>query len=549
MGTPTRGDTDLGFDPDELLPILATAAVLVLTAWLLPVLATLMHARAIPSMNAGEAIVGTVKVIGKGYVSNPRRAYPRRARAAMPAGRSWWLAAGAPLALLGVAGWAGWRRLEPLRARAQLGRRDYDPRGADPRDWARPRDLRPLIVSGRRPDRFTVGRLDRRLLATDSETHVAVVAPTRSGKTTRCVIPWLLEHEGPAIVTSTKRDVFAATAAHRRTLGEVYVWDPGAPDSAAWTPLDGCDSWAYALRQGLWLADAVGDADHHAARFWNGEAARLLSPLLHAAALGPGAMEDLIRWLDGQDADEPGEILAASGADAAKRQLDAIAALDAKNRSNIYVSASSLVGAYRHPDVLATAHLGLSPRAFLDGGAHTLYICSPARRAKELAPLVVAMLSGILEHAAVKAAVHGPLSPTLRVLLDEAANIAPLEALPGHLSQAAAHGVRIATVWQSLAQARERYRDGADSILANSTAKLFMGPITDHTTRSYLDQLLGQELQEHDDHGTWRPKASAQALQQLGGDRALFVSGSLPPAVVKLEPYWNSRDLTARARR
>lgn len=75
-----------------------------------------------------------------------------------------------------------------------------------------------------------------------------------------------------------------------------------------------------------------------------------------------------------------------------------------------------------------------------------------------------------------------------------------------------------------------------------------MGPITDNTTRSYLDQLLGQELQHHDDRDSWRPKAPAQALQQLGDDRALLVSGSLPPAVVRLEPYWKSRELPKPAR-
>ena len=205
--------------------------------------------------------------------------------------------------------------------------------------------------------------------------------------------------------------------------------------------LDHCDQWGYALRQGLWLADAVGHGDHHAARFWNAEAAKLLAPLLHAAALGPGHMQAVIGWLDDRETDEPTDILAAAGATAAQRQLQGIASLDDRNRGTIYMSAGALLAAYRHPDVLATARPGFDPAAFLDGGAHTLYICSPARRQKELAPLVVAMLSSLLECAAYKAAhQHAPLSPTLRILLDEAANIAPLSELPSHLSQAAGHG-------------------------------------------------------------------------------------------------------------
>ncbi len=530
-------------DPDALLAMIATAAALLLTGWLLPTTATLAHSRHLPTLNAAEAIVGTANVAIGGHLANPRRAYPKPAREAMPAGGSWWLAATAPFAVLGLAGWVGWRRLEPLRARAVLGRRGYDPRGSDPREWARPRHLRELVVSGREPGRFTVGRLDRRLLAGDLEAHAALVAPTRSGKTTRCVIPWLLEHDGPAIVTSTKRDVFDATVAHRSRLGEVYVWDPGASDAAGWSVLDGCDRWSFSLRQGLWLAHAVDSGDHHAARYWNQEAAKLLAPLLHAAALGPGTIEAVVRWLDEQAVDEPIAILESAAAGAAQRQLYGVAGLDPRNRGTTYMSASSLLAAYRHPDVAATSHTGFRPERLVAGGLDTLYICAPPRRQAELAPLIVAMLSHVFEAAATRTATRGPMFPTLRVLLDETANIAPLRDLPQHLSQAAGHGVRIATVWQSLAQARERYHEGADSILANSTLKLFLGPVTDDTTRSYLDQLLGQDLHEHDDRESWRPKATAQALQQLGDDRALLISGSVPPAVVKLEPYWHSRDL------
>jgi len=81
--------------------------------------------------------------------------------------------------LLAAGAVAVWSRLERLRARARLGRRSYDPRGSRPRGWARPRDVPELVVSGPRPNRFTVGRLDRRLVATDDQAHACVVAPPR----------------------------------------------------------------------------------------------------------------------------------------------------------------------------------------------------------------------------------------------------------------------------------------------------------------------------------------------------------------------------------
>ena len=47
-----------------------------------------------------------------------------------------------------------------------------------------------------------------------------LIAPQRSGKTTGFIIPWLLDHDGPALVLSTKRhDVYEVTAPLRRGLG------------------------------------------------------------------------------------------------------------------------------------------------------------------------------------------------------------------------------------------------------------------------------------------------------------------------------------------
>lgn len=470
----------------------------------------------------------------------------------MPGAAGWWGAAAWLAVLVATAAVTLWRRLEPLAAANRLGRRPYDLRGRRPRAWARPRDVAELIVRRREPERFTLGLLDGRLLAAHREAHVAVVAPTRSGKTTRCVIPWLLEHPGPAIVTSTKTDILAATAAERGRDGKVLVWDPFGRDCVGWTPLAGCGSWSGALQQAQWLADAVQEGDSEVARYWRGEAAKLLAPLLHAAALKCAGIHTVVDWLDRQELEEPQCVLALKRAEAAGRQLAAVASLDDRNRGTTYMSAGSLLAAYRFPEVAATACTDLTPSTLLDGRPNTLYLVASERHQRLLTPLVVSIVAEVLHHAAELGNAGRPLEPTLRVLVDEAANVAPLRDLPGHLSQAAAHGVRFATVWQSLAQMRERYREGADSILANSTAKLFMGPVTDEITRRYITGLLGDEFVDTASRtvrrgggeasvtvgSTKRAKASAAALQQLGGDRAMVVEGHHPPAVVALRPYW-----------
>jgi len=534
--------------PPELGPLVLIAVALAALAWLLPAAVVFLTSGETLRCSPGEAVAGTVHLIGEGRWSDPASAYPPTAQTQMPGATAWWIAALAFLLTLGVAVGGVWRRLEPQVARDRLGRRPYDWRGARPRAWARRRDLDELGGRGG-SGRFTLGTVDRRTLRSEPESHVAVVAPTRSGKTTRCVIPWLLEHDGPAIVTSTKRDVLDATHDWRARRGRVWIFDPFGDASAQWDPLHGCEDWSRCLRQGQWLADATQDGDSEVASYWRGEAAKLLAPLLHAAVLDDRRIDAVLEWLDTQEAREPARILKAAGSPAAARQLQSVVALDPRNKGTTFMSAGSVLAAYRFPEVLATARAGLTTAEFLDGAPHTLYVIASERDQQLLAPIVVALLSSLLHAAADHAATAGPLEPTLRLLVDEAANIAPLRELPRVLSQAAGHGVRVASIWQSLGQMRERYGAASDTILANSTTKLFMGPITDEATRSYLLGLLGDEPRGNDGTPPTQSKARASGLQQLDGDRALLVAGSAPPAIVGTSPWWRNRSLRLRVGR
>jgi type IV secretory pathway TraG/TraD family ATPase VirD4 len=102
-------------------------------------------------------------------------------------------------------------------------------------------------------------------------------------------------------------------------------------------------------------------------------------------------------------------------------------------------------------------------------------------------------------------------------------------------------------VWLSVAQMRDRYGEAKDTIMGASTDKVFLGPITDRTTREEVINLLGRETVSIDDYSTLTEKATAQALQQLTWGRALVVSGSLPPAVVRFQPHWRDRQLQIAA--
>ncbi len=507
--------------------------------------ASLIGSGSLPPFVAG--VEGTVRIALDGLWSEPQRAYAARVAAGMPDGSWWWVAQLAVAVAVSFPAGAGGVWLDRSRGRRRLGERRYDPRGwLKRRDFARPRDVSHLRHRGSEADRWWLGRLDRRSIASGTEVHPALVAPTRSGKTKRYVISWLLEHQGPAVVTSTKRDVIDATREARERLGGVWEFNPFSRQSCGWSPLVGCRDWSTALQQARFIADAVPDQHSEVARYWSREGAKLLAPLLHAAALADCPMAEVVTWLDSQAAKGPQGILTTAEAGPALLQLQGVLGLDSRNRGTTFQSATSLLEAYRHPAVQATDHRDFDAVEFL-AGSNTLYLVASEDEQELLAPLFVGLLLSVFRAASSEYHANGPLDPVLRIILDETANIAPMRSLGRRLAGSAEHGVRVATVWQDLAQMEERFgRPGADNVLGNSVTKCFLGPITDRATRDYVVGLLDHSASGRRGEGDYdlqRHKASAQRLQQLGAGRALVVNERDLPAVVRAPFWWERSDL------
>jgi hypothetical protein len=92
-------------------------------------------------------------------------------------------------------------------------------------------------------------------ITANRESAVMVLGPPRSGKTSAVIIPALLAAPGPAISTSTKQDVLAATLQARADLGQAWLFDSAGGHQQTdenvrrlrWSPVAGAKTWDQAL--------------------------------------------------------------------------------------------------------------------------------------------------------------------------------------------------------------------------------------------------------------------------------------------------------------
>ena len=446
--------------------------------------------------------------------------------------------------------------------------------------WATWRDLRALQVRRPRSGSLVLGRRGAHLIATEPETSVLVIGPTRSGKTSGLVVPNLLEWDGPAIVTSTKSELVDLTAGHRKSVGPVSIYDPtgdlgsGYP-TVSWSPLTGCEALDTAWTVAAWLCAGLqqggsrGDNDW---AHWAESGKLLIAPLLFVAASQQRSIVDVRNWIHGFDLDTPMALLqelAAADGDAdsdAERAIGMLTSIDQrpeKERGTVFSTVMRIFSVFNERPVAASALTSsFDPDVFLRSRG-TLYLCTPRQSPERIASLFVGILMTVVTCAYGLAArqSRGRLCPELGLFLDELANVVPIEELPALASQGAGRGVLLMSIVQDFSQLRARYgADRANSILNNHGCKMVLPGISDPETTDIIAKLVGRsdftDVQVNHNEGRASRSyslrqdqmATPDALRQLQEGTGIVLYRGKPPTIVRLRPWYVDRRLTELVR-
>jgi type IV secretion system protein VirD4 len=216
-----------GISDGVLVAALGSLLGVALGIWLWGGIAGAAFGRGWPHVNGGELAGILVRLPAQ--LSHPARAWPLATRSRLPGPVGFYAALALLVAslctgvwLLAVAGFL-------LPRRRSVGA-----------TWARSWELRPLLrapLPRVRPEsvgvsaaahgrRLTLGRRRGRLLRAEHRHALVAFGPPQSGKSAGLAVPALLEWEGPAVASSIKTDLLAATARRRRGLGAVFIFDP-----------------------------------------------------------------------------------------------------------------------------------------------------------------------------------------------------------------------------------------------------------------------------------------------------------------------------------
>ncbi|MBV9336106.1 MAG: type IV secretory system conjugative DNA transfer family protein [Solirubrobacterales bacterium] len=553
-----------GISDGAMLFVIAFMATVAAALWLWGGLAGALFGSGWPRVGVGQLLEIVIRLPSR--LSHPASAWPPAARSRLPGALGVYgafaLLAFASAVLVGLAALAG-ARLQP----------------ASGARWARPGELRRLRLL-RRSDhagRLVLGRHGGRLLYAEHRHALVAFGPPQSGKSAGIAIPALLDWNGPAVASSIKTDLLAATMARRRALAEVHVFDPfglAQTTSQTWSPLHAARTWDGALEV-AWRLAAAAEVDRRSVEggdFWALAAEQRLAPLLYTAAMTDAGMEAVIRWVYGQGTRELHEALMQISGEAedGARLADAHAAYDAvrafeaqadRTRTSIEATAQTLLRAYRFQRVMQSAASSeITADRVLDAGA-TLYLIGDAKASKLLRPLFLALLGEVVDRAYERATLAGGrLDSPLLLCLDEAGNIAPLPHLAEIASTAPSHNIQLVTIFHDLAQARSRYGQQAETVVNSHRARMLLPGVADLDTLRYFAALTGEEEARDRTHTTGaggtsrstarrrRPLIAPEALRQLPDGHALLLYGRLAPTRLRLRLWFEDGRLRTLAK-
>lgn len=382
-----------------------------------------------------------------------------------------------------------------------------------------------------------------------SERHIYVLGPTRSGKTVSVVIPSVIEAPGFVLATSTRGDIIKTTR-HLRAAGvrdgmrgasfggrgeeSIHIFDPeGVADddpetrhNMNWTPLQGCDDPATAMRRAQTMVAIGGMGSGSNNQEWGVKAVQYVQAMLYAAAIADRTINDCYQWsLSPENAQEAAALIREYTDEREMDQwaavLNALPHVDPRQKGSEWFGVQNAFSILADPNVRARMNLSPSDPRLVDPKSmvrlgHTVYVLSKPRRDGGVAGnagIFVSLLLDTFQEACQDLAFdrasgsRGKIEPPARFVLDELSNIEKWPGLRNAITQGGGNGYQLIIVEQSrqqMADEKDGYGKAVEQTVWENCHRIMLkGTSDDETLKWWINQIGAHQRTRRESN--WNP--------------------------------------------